>query len=349
MNIIFMRDTILIVGWPVLIFGSFFIFYQAHRYKKEIEKHNPFGSLVLVLTIGIIITMFSLAIAATFAMIAAPASTVPVIVPLFIVWLILMLIVISKVKNLDTKVRRYNAGIQELQQAKTEFITIASHQLRTPLAGINWILQRIQESPELPSVLLPDIKKMYLTNQEMILLVSNILNNTRIETGQLSVHKENHNLKDLITEVIDLLSTNALAKDQVIVFDAHNQENTETCVDRMLFSESLKNFLSNAITHGDPKTQITVSLIAEPDMFTVSVHNLGKPIPLEQRKKLFTKFSRHVQSENQSVPDVEVGGVGLFIAKVFIDLSGGSVWYDSAEEKGTTFYFSLPRLISGSF
>lgn len=302
--------------------------------------------LIFILTIGTVVTMYSLAGIATLAMFASPERTVPTIIPVFLIWFILIFLITAKTQNLDKKARQYEKFIHQLDQAKSEFVAMASHQLRTPLTGMKWILERIKSDENFPTAYAPDVLKMYLSNEGMIQLVANILNNARIETGQLLVNKERCDLRDLINEVIESLSTNAQIKEQKLVSDIHKEENTETFVDKMLFTESLKNFISNAINYGNPNSIITVKVVSEPDMFTISVHNFGNPIPLEQRKKLFQKFERHVPEENQIVPRTEVGGIGLFIVKAFVAANGGTVWFDSLEEKGTTFFFTLPRVNS---
>lgn len=228
---------------------------------------------------------------------------------------------------------------KELDRAKTDFISLASHQLRTPLSSMKWVLELlVNDSTGLSEKQLDKLKDLRLSNERLIQLVNSLLNIARMETGKLIATKKPTRVADLITSSVRLITPITDKKKQTI----HTQvspEVKEAVVDPMLFDETFNNLLSNAINYAPEGATIDIAVTAEPNAYHISIHNMGPVIPPEDKEKLFTKFYR--SKEARSI--VTAGtGLGLYIAKAAVEANGGEIGFDSSVEKGTTFFFSVP-------
>lgn len=228
----------------------------------------------------------------------------------------------------------------ETNKMKTDFIRIASHQLRTPLSSLRWandllmhggIIQPTEEQVEYLEI----IKD---SNQRMLKLIDDLLDATKIEMGNLSIAFKPVDLKPIAQLVMkDLIP---LAKANNIETNFSAQENLpyalsdpEKC--QMIFS----NLIDNAIKYSKGKGRIDVSLKQDGNFILVSVKDQGVGIPEAQQKNIFQKFFR---SDNIMKHQTVGSGLGLFIVKAIIDANKGKIWFESKEGQGTTFYFKLP-------
>jgi signal transduction histidine kinase len=228
---------------------------------------------------------------------------------------------------------------KELDRAKTDFISLASHQLRTPLSSMKWVLELlVNDRAGLSKNQLDKLNDLRLSNERLIQLVNSLLNIARMETGKLVATKKPTHIVDLMASSVRLITASADKKKQTIHMQV-SPDVKEAVVDPMLFDETFNNLLSNAINYAPEGATIDVTVTTEPNAYRIAIHNMGPVIPPEDKEKMFTKFYR--SKEARSI--VTAGtGLGLYIAKSAVEANGGEIGFDSSAEKGTTFFFSVP-------
>jgi PAS domain S-box-containing protein len=225
-----------------------------------------------------------------------------------------------------------------LEQAKNDFLSLASHQLRTPLSAIKWTLEGLMQDSDLKERQKQYLRDVYSSNERLIGLVNGLLNVARIEAGKRIVNKQPTNLVDLIDYSYKTCKPNAEKRGQTIklFIDAPLKK---IRIDRTLFNETFNNLLSNAISYGSENSKITVRVKLEEKSYVISVNNFGPPITKSDRDKIFNKFFRGQNVESYA----HVGtGLGLFLAKAAAEANGGKIWFESNAKDGTTFYFTVP-------
>lgn len=228
---------------------------------------------------------------------------------------------------------------KSIDRAKTEFVSLASHQLRTPLAAINWYSEMLLAG-DVGKISLH--QKNYLNeikeaNQRMTILVNTFLNISRIEMGTLAIEPQPCQLADLSREVVKELSAKILQKNIKLVenYDKLPLVN----LDKKLVSIIFQNFLSNAIKYSPDNSIVEVSLVLEKRRVIFSVQDKGIGIPEDQKSKIFEKLFR---ASNVRLQDTDGTGLGLYLSKAIADNFGAKVWFQSKENQGSTFFVSLP-------
>jgi PAS domain S-box-containing protein len=230
---------------------------------------------------------------------------------------------------------------KSIEKIKSEFVSVAAHQLRTPLAGIKWTLQTILEEEEeahIPEEIIGFIRKAYETNDRMVNLVNDLLNVTRIEEGRYVYEPEELEFMDVVNPIIEAYKEHIENKGLEFEIKKPEEDLPVVKVDREKIGIVVQNFLDNAMKY---TTAGKVSLLIEyvDGKIKVSVTDSGVGIPEDQQKRLFNKFFR---AANVQRMDTEGSGLGLFIAKNIIEAHGGKVGFYSKVGEGSTFYFTLP-------
>lgn len=235
------------------------------------------------------------------------------------------------------------SGVDEIARAnkmKTEFVSIASHQLKTPLSEINWEMELLisKFSEGLSDKQNEIINNVNNSNLRMIRLVNDLLDVARIDQGRLPLIKEELNIEEIIRDVID--SNRNLAGSHNVAINVRNYGKVPKIMgDRRRMVVVLDNLISNSIKYTKEKGMVDVAITPEKNRIVVCVKDEGVGIPKKQQKNVFHKFFR---SDNAIKNQTEGTGLGLYIAKNVISQSGGDMWFDSEENKGSTFCFSLP-------
>jgi len=230
--------------------------------------------------------------------------------------------------------------IERISQAKSEFIAIASHQLRTPLTAIKGYLSMIIEGDygKLPERVKEKMESVYQSNERLIKLVNDILCVSKIEAGEIEMEFERTDLKKLIKEVIDELSIKAKEKGLYLNFE-EPKESFETLLDREKFRQVILNLIDNAIKYTQ-EGGITVKLQALKNKFQIVISDTGEGLTEEEKRKIFERFSRGTAGTKFWVGGA---GLGLYIAKEFVQMHKGKIWAESeGRGKGSTFYIELP-------
>jgi PAS domain S-box-containing protein len=232
----------------------------------------------------------------------------------------------------------------ESERMKTDFISVASHQLRTPLAAINtyshmldagYVGELNDDQSSFMKIILSAVGRM---NE----LIATLLNITRIEAGTISVESSPINLNVIAKELVAEFKPQA--EDKAIKLTYHYLKKIPVIKsDALLVKEIFSNLLSNAIKYTPNGGSVDVALSIRSKSILFSATDTGYGIPANAQGLIFTKFFR---AENVLKTDVSGTGLGLYLIKVLAENLGGEVWFKSKENKGSTFYFSLP--IQGS-
>ena len=231
---------------------------------------------------------------------------------------------------------------KEIDAMKTEFVSLASHQLRTPLTSINWNCELLLNDKEnnLSDEQKETLQEISSSNKRMIILVNSLLNVARLEMGTVMISPQNVDPKTICEPVIkDLMS--AIKKHNLVIKEICDPELKSINVDPKLLEIIFQNLLSNAVKYSFDNTEIKIR--SEIDKinktFTISVSNYGIGIPVEKKARIFEKLFR---TDNARLKDPDGTGLGLYIIKLILEQSGGSIWFESAENGLTTFFVKLP-------
>lgn len=225
-----------------------------------------------------------------------------------------------------------------VEQMKSEFISIASHEMRTPLTSIHGVIKllsagRLGELSESGA----KMADMALRNSDRLVhLVSDILDLERMESGRDEINKTTCDSGNLIQQAIDTVFS--MAKEQEITLSA-NSDSIEFQGDRNRLIQTLINLLSNAIKFSPTDSTVTVSSKLQDDSVLFSVEDEGRGIPLDKLETIFERFQQVDASDSRKKGGT---GLGLAICRHIVKQHGGKIWVDSIYGEGSTFYFSLP-------
>lgn len=229
----------------------------------------------------------------------------------------------------------------EVDRAKTEFVSLASHQLRTPLSTINWYTEMLlaedvgKVTPDQKSYL----EEIYKGNQRMVGLVNALLNVSRIEMGTFAAEVRQIDLVAEANLVLDEFAVMAAQKNIAIVKEFSGTA-FFTDADRKMIQIIFQNLISNAVKYTPEGGKVTARMRRESDdRVYIEVSDTGYGIPKNQYDKIFTKLFR---ADNIVYKDTEGTGLGLYLVKLVVDQLGGKIWFTSEENKGTSFFIILP-------
>ncbi|MFA6410689.1 MAG: PAS domain S-box protein [Candidatus Buchananbacteria bacterium] len=242
----------------------------------------------------------------------------------------------------DMAIIRDVTRAREIDRAKSEFISVASHQLRGPLTGIKWFSQLLidQKIGKLSEKQIDFIQQIYDSNERMVRLVNDLLDVSHIETGQKFVIEK--------TPGDAIVLINKVIKDQKTNFPQKNIniELAKSCPGKLVFDfdqdkiyQVFSNLINNSIKYSAKDKKIIIGCKLANSDVEFYVRDFGFGIPAHQKKLVFQKFFR---ADNIATISTDGTGLGLYIAKNIIEAHGGKIWFDSEQNKGTTFYFTLP-------
>ncbi|NTW62248.1 hypothetical protein HGB25_02460 [Candidatus Saccharibacteria bacterium] len=243
--------------------------------------------------------------------------------------------------NLATKeLRANNAVLRQLDKVKDEFIGMASHQLRTPLTSVKGYLSMVIEGDA--GKITPTQKKLldqaFSSSENMVHLINDFLNVSRIQTGKFVIEKTAVDLSELVRQEVASLQPNAKMRNMKLVYD-QPKGFPLIDLDEGKIRQVVMNFSDNAIYYSHENTSILISLAVDGKDAVFTVKDTGIGVPVHDRAKLFSKFFR---ATNAKVKRPDGTGVGLYLAKKVIDALNGEIIFESTEGKGSTFGFRLP-------
>ena len=240
---------------------------------------------------------------------------------------------------------------QEIDHAKSEFVSLASHQLRTPLTAVSWYTEMILEGDA--GAVNPEQKKyldeIYIGNQRMIELVNVLLDVSRLELGTLKVELKTTDIRALAQSVLDEQKSESEKKKLVIIQNI-NKDAPPFLTDVKLLRVVFQNLLSNSINYTPEGGTVTIEVaLSDAKSILIKISDTGYGVPKSQQEKIFTKFFR---ADNVRNKDKGGTGLGLYIVKLIVEKFGGKIWFESPyfvetskgkeEVQGTTFYVTLP-------
>ena len=235
-----------------------------------------------------------------------------------------------------------------IERMKTEFVSLAAHQLRTPLSAIKWTLRMLLDGDlgKITEEQRGFIEKTYKSNERMISLINALLNVTRIEEGRYIYKPVFAQIENIVQFVINSFKEETGRKKIKLEFKKPRKKLPEVKVDVEKTRLAINNLLDNAIKYTPSGGKVTVSFKYTKKAIKFSIKDTGVGIPKDQQERVFTKFFR---GANVMRMDTEGTGLGLFITKNIIEAHGGKIWFESEENKGTTFFFTLPVKIKKEF
>ncbi|MDO8575974.1 MAG: HAMP domain-containing sensor histidine kinase [bacterium] len=241
----------------------------------------------------------------------------------------------------DIELTKANAELRELDQRKSEFLSVAAHQLRTPLSGLKWALQMLIKGENGPltkeqKVLLT---KSYEGNERLIDLVDQMLHANQIEAGIFALQKAPTQILDLVDSVLYEVSHIAGGKNVRITFDRGGTALPPLMIDQTKMRAVFQNLLENAVKYSKPGGEVTITVSRTDKAVQFKVKDTGIGIPKDQQAQIFSRFFR---ARNAQMSDPNGNGLGLYIVRSIVEMHGGTLRFESGEDEGTAFYFGLP-------
>ena len=231
--------------------------------------------------------------------------------------------------------------LQRLDQAKSEFVSIASHQLRTPLTAIKGYISMILEGTYggLTAKLKKPLENVYQSNERLIKLVNDLLSVSRIEAGRLEPKLAKTNVVEIIESVLKELKIQADNKKIKLMWEQPAEPLPEIMADKEQIRQIILNFIDNAIRYTN-KGYVAVGIKRKPESLVIVISDTGEGMEKQEIALLFESFSRGQAGTRFWT---EGTGLGLYVAKKFAEMNHGKVWAESpGKGQGSAFYIELP-------
>jgi len=247
----------------------------------------------------------------------------------------------EELQIMTNRLAQANDQLRKLDNAKSEFISIASHQLRTPLTAIKGFISLLLEGSygKINPMLKDVLNKIYISNERLIDLVEDMLNLSRIESGRMEYDIKKVNMEEVLKEICDTFSIRSKEKGLKLELKLPENPLPEVTTDRNKIREVISNLVDNAIKY-TLKGWVTVKLSQNEDKVRIAVIDTGIGVPKEEMPYLFEKFSR-----GKDINRLNTGGtgLGLHVGKKMIESLSGKLWVESeGAGKGSTFIVELP-------
>ncbi len=237
-------------------------------------------------------------------------------------------------ENLQWRSLKQAQNLRELDKMKSNFLSLVSHDLKTPLAKIQAVVDRLRREAKTPRELLDSIEN---SNNELKHYISSILNLSKIESQKVILNKKSNDINRIIEQCVKRL--NPLAATKGIKIETQLEPLFSVECDEDLMRQVLTNLVDNAIKYSPAGSRVVIRSSEQSDSIQVEIEDFGPGIPKDQLPMMFRKFHR---LNNPMHEQVKGTGLGLYLSKYFIELHGGTIRVQSVEGKGTTFSFTLP-------
>ena len=249
--------------------------------------------------------------------------------------------------KVEQRTRQLTEAIKELKivsKRKSDFVSAVSHELRTPLTSIKGyaaiLLSKILG--EISNPVKERLEKINRHSDELVHMVNNLLDITRLESGRTVMKKESYNLKALAENVLDLLSVQLKNKDINFTIDVPAE--LEVIVDKSQIERVFINLIGNAVKFTPKKKNISLTAKAKKNFVQVDISDTGIGMPKDVQEKIFDEFYRVDNPINEKVKGT---GLGLSLVKNIVEAHQGSIWMESEVGVGSTFSFLLPTASTG--
>lgn len=226
---------------------------------------------------------------------------------------------------------------KQIERQKDDFISIASHELKTPVTSMKLYAQMLQKHPLITrdKKAADMLAKMDVQMNRLTGLVASFMNVYKISNGKLRFHKAHFPVEKLITEVVANFQYTVVSH----TVEFNNKVKGKIFADRERINQVLVNLISNAIKYSPDADKVKVELTKSSKDITVCVQDFGMGIPKDEQSRIYERFFRAKGKKEGKIPGL---GLGLYISAQIVNQHGGKLWVDSTEGKGTTFYFTLP-------
>lgn len=230
---------------------------------------------------------------------------------------------------------------EDLERMKLDFISMASHELKTPLTSIiGYLSVFIQENRgKIATDELNLLEKSLISSQQLLSLVQNILSVNKIERDQLAVSPQIVDYQAILTKSVEDLQNQAKQKNITLTLNLPNESLPKVMADPIRITEVVTNLVANSINYTNAGGKVDISVQISQVEVTTSISDTGIGIPKEAIPHLFNKFFRVSNTTQQASKGT---GLGLYIAKSIINRLGGKIWVESEIGLGSKFYFTLP-------
>lgn len=247
----------------------------------------------------------------------------------------------GKVNAATSKLKKTNEKLKAMDATKDEFISMASHQLRTPLTSVKGYMSMVLDGDAGPvnDTQRKLLEQSFVSSQRMVYLISDLLNVSRLKSGKFVIENKKCNLANVVEGEIAQLAEQASLKDIKINYDKP-KDFTELMLDENKIRQVIMNFTDNALYYTPRGGKVDVELSEDKSSVYFMVKDNGIGVPEDEKKHMFTKFYR-AKNAREARPDGT--GLGLFMAKKVIEAQSGNILFDSKEGKGSTFGFSFHK------
>lgn len=229
----------------------------------------------------------------------------------------------------------------EVDRAKSEFVSLASHQLRTPLTTINWYIERLanNELGTFPQNQKAYLEEIYHASSRMIELINALLNTSRLELGTFIANPVATSVANAVTIAVSDIEKELQSRKVSIVKEIPTKI-PDMQADPKLLDIILQNLLSNAVKYSKKGSKVTIAISFDTKGYTFKIADSGIGIPKKDHEKVFTKMYR---ADNAKEIDRDGTGLGLYIVKSIVDATGGRISFTSEEGRGATFSVVYPK------
>ncbi len=230
---------------------------------------------------------------------------------------------------------------KKIEEMKTEFVSLAAHQLRTPLSAIKWTIKMMMDGDLGPLTEKQKnfLNRTYCSNERMINLINDLLSVARIEEGRYMFKVLSFDLEEMVVSSLNSLEERFLTKDIKLVFNKPQTKLPQTIGDKEKIGLAIQNLIENALRYTPSGGEVTVSLKNATMGIELCIKDTGIGIPSNQLHRVFSKFFR---ADNVTKVDTEGTGLGLYLTKNIIEAHKGRIWFETKEGEGSTFCFNLP-------
>ncbi|HEU4914897.1 MAG TPA: ATP-binding protein [Candidatus Saccharimonadales bacterium] len=247
----------------------------------------------------------------------------------------------QRVEEATRHLRQTNAKLRMLDETKDDFISMASHQLRTPLTSVKGYVSMVLDGDagKITPLQRKLLNQSFVSSQRMVYLISDLLNLSRLRTGKFVIEPTPCNLADIIKGEIEQLKETAKGRSLELAYQKPEHFPTYM-LDETKLRQVIMNFVDNAIYYTPAGGRVTVNLVEKPETIEFTVVDNGIGVPRHEQHHLFSKFYR-ANNAKRARPDGT--GLGLFMAKKVVIAQGGAIIFKSQEGKGSTFGFSFAK------
>ncbi len=287
----------------------------------------PDGTAAGTLTIDVEVTDYIRIVGATFTP--------------FILFIVALLLTILTLTHITVRIWKKRVEIvKELDRQKDELLGLVSHQLAAPVSAIKWYIEMLLDGDlgELKPEQKQQLETVQLSTGNLSDLIGMILDVSRIQLGRIRIDKQELDLNVFFKEILDVVTPKAIEKK--IDFQKNMPATLPMAMlDKRYTRMTIENMLTNAIKYTANEGKVHINVTITDNVMRVMVKDTGCGIPVADQKNIFGKMYRASNVRNSSI---DGNGFGLYIAKSAVESQGGKMWFESQENKGTTFYVTLP-------